>query len=92
MHAIIVSRVGYIYSNLGIFYLNQIQKPLRSKHCKVADRCVAKFDHYCPWTNNAVGLLNHRYFMGFIISLVVGVMVFDAISFEYLSLQPSIPV
>ena len=37
----------------------------------VYDRCIYKFDHYCAWTNNAVGGLNHRYFLLFLLSICV---------------------
>lgn len=26
-----------------------VRKPLRSKHCKVLNHCIQKFDHFCPF-------------------------------------------
>jgi DHHC palmitoyltransferase len=41
----------------------QIIRPLRAKHCRTCGRCVERLDHHCPYTNNCVGLKNHRYFI-----------------------------
>jgi palmitoyltransferase ZDHHC13/17 len=40
----------------------KIRRPLRSKHCRFSGYCVSKYDHFCVWTNNAVGQNNHLYF------------------------------
>lgn len=45
---------------------SQIVRPLRAKHCAVTDRCVAMFDHYCPWVGNCIGLGNRHYFTIFL--------------------------
>ncbi|XP_066575862.1 palmitoyltransferase ZDHHC12 [Amia ocellicauda] len=46
-------------------------KPPRAKHCRVTDRCVEDFDHYCPYIYNSVGRRNRTFFLGFLASLSV---------------------
>jgi len=45
----------------------KIVKPFGTKHCAVRDKCVARFDHYCPWMGNAIGKRNHKDFILFLI-------------------------
>ncbi|KAF7369783.1 Palmitoyltransferase [Mycena venus] len=67
------------------------RKPLRSKHCRVCDKCVARSDHHCPWVWNCVGANNHRQFVIFVSTLVMGVGLFDYLTYAYFSSVP-IPV
>lgn len=40
-----------------------VLKDLRTKYCKETGACVQEFDHFCDFTNCAIGKRNHRTFL-----------------------------
>ena len=41
-------------------------KPFRAKYDAPTGLLVARFDHHCPWLNNAIGHRNHRIYIVFL--------------------------
>ena len=39
-----------------------IEQPVRAKHCKECDSCVALHDHHCPWVGVCIGEKNRKLF------------------------------
>ncbi|SCU80849.1 LAMI_0B03928g1_1 [Lachancea mirantina] len=60
-----------------------IRKPLRSKYSTFSKSLIARFDHFCPWINNEVGLKNHKHFLLFVVSMEIGLMVLIMLYLEY---------
>ncbi|QLG74922.1 hypothetical protein HG535_0H02490 [Zygotorulaspora mrakii] len=60
-----------------------IRKPLRSKFSSLSNSLVARFDHFCPWVYNDIGLKNHKVFIFFIATMELAVWIFTHLCLEY---------
>ncbi|KAI5966780.1 AKR1 [Candida pseudojiufengensis] len=60
-----------------------IKKPLRSRYSRHNNKLVARFDHYCPWVYNEIGVRNHKLFITFVYSLNVAILLFTYLSIRY---------
>lgn len=46
-------------------------KPDRAHHCSEVGRCVARFDHFCPWVGGVVSETSQKFFLQFLIYAAV---------------------
>lgn len=59
-----------------------VRKPLRSKYSRFNKKLIARFDHYCPWVYNDIGVRNHKLFVVFVYSLNLAVLLFTHLSIK----------
>lgn len=58
---------GHVFKKGVICRTCKAEKPARSKHCRLCDVELARFDHHCIWINQCVGLGNVRSFLLFLL-------------------------
>ena len=51
-----------------------IYRPPRAIHCGICNCCIERLDHHCPWLGTCVGKRNYKYFICFIQSTAVMVI------------------
>ena len=44
-----------------------MEQPIRAKHCRDCDNCVALHDHHCPWVGVCIGEKNRRIFWWYLL-------------------------
>jgi len=44
-----------------------LEQPLRTKHCEDCQKCIAQYDHHCPWVGTCIGEKNHLQFWWFLV-------------------------
>lgn len=59
---------GVLFAPGRVCPTTRTRKVARSKFCAVRRLCVARFDHFCPWVNAAIGEDNYRWFLLFLTS------------------------
>ncbi|GMM36301.1 palmitoyltransferase [Saccharomycopsis crataegensis] len=60
-----------------------VRRPLRSKYSEFSQALVARFDHFCPWIYNDIGLRNHKIFIFFVMSLEAAIILFAYLSINH---------
>lgn len=74
------------FDSLNYCIYTNIRKPLFSKYSKDKKLNVARFDHYCPWVNNDIGIRNHKVFFFFVLFLELTLTVWLNLALKFLSL------
>jgi len=62
-----------------------IVRPVRSKHCRNARRCVLNFDHHCPFVGATIGLYNYPWFYATLFFMTTSAIGFIITLYIYLS-------
>ena len=61
-----------------------LEQPLRTKHCKSCDQCIATHDHHCPWIGNCVGERNKARFYYYLVVQLVQMVTAISLGIKYL--------
>ena len=57
--------------NIHDININYLHDNNDENNARICDRCVAQFDHHCPYIYNCVGLRNRGWFLVFTLSVAL---------------------
>ena len=77
----VVSQPGWIFCPYCQYYA-----PPRSHHCITCRKCVLRRDHHCYFVGKCVGYYNHRYFIAFLIYVVIAAVYGTILSFRTITI------
>lgn len=60
-----------------------------SKHCFLCHNCIEVYDHHCHWINNCVGKENKPYFVAFVFSLLINLIIDCYITIQIFIFMPT---
>ncbi|KXS21617.1 hypothetical protein M427DRAFT_150949 [Gonapodya prolifera JEL478] len=58
-----VKTVGVHVIDNGVCGICCVSVPVRTRHCKSCNKCVADFDHHCPYLNTCIAGRNYQGFL-----------------------------
>lgn len=77
------------YDTLNFCYATFVRIPARAHYDKIIGDVVARYDHYCPWLYNAVGLRNHRLFVAFLTLISLAITTLSIVVVWVIRSQPT---
>lgn len=61
----------------------ELHAPPRAHHCRTSGSCVARFDHFCDWIDNSIGVANHKLFVLFLLYIDLSICHFFKMVFVF---------
>lgn len=63
--------INYTDQNMSFCERCKIKRQEKTGHCTICKSCVHNRDHHCFWIDNCIGLYNHKFFVLYLLWLLI---------------------